>query len=75
MYSIEMRENSQLVSFFRVLVLTVYIEISSGEGMNGFHTGSIFCCAHGRNVQIENIHIYVYVTVCVCIYNCVPQFQ
>lgn len=69
MYSIEMRDNLQSISFSRGLDLTVYIGISSGEGMSGFHRGCVFCCPHEGNVQIENIHNYV------CMFNCVPQFQ
>lgn len=59
MYTIEMRDNSQLISLFKVLDLTVYTGIRPGEGMRGFHRGWVLCCAHRGSVQIDNIHIYV----------------
>lgn len=54
-----MRDNSQLISFFWVLDLAVYIGISPGEGMSGFQRGCVFLCAQGGKVQIENRRVYV----------------
>ena len=60
MYSIEMGDNSQPITFFRVLDLVLYMGISPGKLMSGLHREDVPSTAlmgeHGGNVQTEHIH-------------------